>query len=86
MREYNETFEHHVANRQPQIGISEVAALVTSLRSGSKVLDLGCGHGVPITKLLTESGFEVFAIDSSERMIAGLLTRLPSVTAECSTI
>ena len=82
----DETVELHIANRRPHIGSSEVAAWARSLAPGSKVLDLGCGHGVPITKLLTESGFDVFAIDSSEKMIARLRESLPSVTAEHATI
>lgn len=38
------------------------------LRSGDKILDIGCGAGVK-TKYLSEKGFEVVGIDLSEEMI-----------------
>ncbi|MBU1683146.1 class I SAM-dependent methyltransferase [Patescibacteria group bacterium] len=39
------------------------------LSKNATVLDLGCGPGIPITKQLTEKGFDVTAIDISDTMI-----------------
>jgi 2-polyprenyl-3-methyl-5-hydroxy-6-metoxy-1,4-benzoquinol methylase len=40
------------------------------LPSQGKVLDLGCGSGVPISKYFAEHGYDVTGIDISETMIA----------------
>lgn len=46
-----------------------IAELRALLRSGSRVLDLGCGAGVPGAKLLVQSGFEVTGLDFSRVQI-----------------
>ena len=45
---------------------------------GSPVLDLGCGSGVPCTKMLAEN-FEVTGLDISEAPVDGFGHRLRSV-------
>ena len=37
---------------------------------GSKVLDIGCGNGYPISKYLIDNGYQVTGIDISEKMIS----------------
>jgi SAM-dependent methyltransferase len=39
-----------------------------NVKSG-KILDLGCGNGLPITKELVKRGFNVVGLDISEKMI-----------------
>ena len=39
------------------------------LPSNAKVLDLGCGSGVPIARYLSEKGCEITGVDSSEVML-----------------
>ena len=46
-----------------------VAEFSELLRPGSKVLDVGCGTGYPISAYLVGRGFTVTGIDISERMI-----------------
>lgn len=46
----------------------------------AKVLDLGCGHGVPIAKLLLESGFEVTGVDKSQALLEQARVVLPELT------
>lgn len=41
---------------------------LSTLRSGSRILDVGCGTGVFLSKA-REAGFEAFGIDSSEPMV-----------------
>ncbi|WP_083704607.1 trans-aconitate 2-methyltransferase [Motiliproteus sp. MSK22-1] len=51
----------------------------------SKVLDLGCGSGLPIAKRLTESGFSVVGIDRSEKLLEQARENVPQgefLTAE----
>ena len=46
-----------------------VDLVISQLRPGSKVLDLGCGTGVPIAQYLIDNGFRVVGIDQSARML-----------------
>lgn len=56
------------------------AWLVDSLPTGSRVLDLGCGTGVPTARQLTEAGLDVLGIDLSARMVELARQRVPSAT------
>ncbi|MGW2286401.1 class I SAM-dependent DNA methyltransferase [Streptomyces phaeochromogenes] len=60
---YDEAFPH----KEGQLSAGEW--LIDSLPAGSRVLDLGCGTGVPTTRQLTDAGFEVVGIDLSRRMV-----------------
>jgi 2-polyprenyl-3-methyl-5-hydroxy-6-metoxy-1,4-benzoquinol methylase len=68
------------------IGIAIVRDWAESLPFGGSVLDLGCGHGVPISKALIDEGFTVYGIDASPSMIAAFRVRFPDVPVECSAI
>jgi cyclopropane fatty-acyl-phospholipid synthase-like methyltransferase len=46
-----------------------VDTILARLEPGARVLDLGCGTGVPITRYVAERGFRVTGIDSSERLL-----------------
>ncbi len=35
-----------------------------------RVLDLGCGHGIPIAAMMTERGFTLTGVDRSERLLS----------------
>jgi 2-polyprenyl-3-methyl-5-hydroxy-6-metoxy-1,4-benzoquinol methylase len=54
--------------------------LITRLPERARVLDLGCGAGVPVALQLTELGFEVLGIDISIRQIE--MARINAPTAE----
>jgi cyclopropane fatty-acyl-phospholipid synthase-like methyltransferase len=43
--------------------------LADSLRPGSRVLDLGCGTGLPTARQLVEAGLDVVGVDLSARMV-----------------
>jgi cyclopropane fatty-acyl-phospholipid synthase-like methyltransferase len=83
---YDTIFDWHIAARRPYIGVSDVAQFVRPLAPGSRVLDLGCGDGIPISQLLLRSGFELFALDSSSRMIERFRANFPDAPAQCARI
>lgn len=43
--------------------------LASRTRAGGRVLDLGCGAGIPVARRLLEAGFQVVGIDGSLRQI-----------------
>jgi 2-polyprenyl-3-methyl-5-hydroxy-6-metoxy-1,4-benzoquinol methylase len=83
---YEEAAESFVSARSPRIGASTVREWSQTLAPGSSILDLGCGHGVPISQALAEEGFIVYGVDASATLIEMFRRRFPSAHAECSAV
>ncbi|WP_189209887.1 MULTISPECIES: class I SAM-dependent DNA methyltransferase [Actinokineospora] len=62
-RRYDESF----VERDTQI--AEVAWLIEHLPPGARVLDLGCGSGLPTAKQLIDAGMSVVGVDESPVML-----------------
>jgi len=56
--------------------------LAKLIRPRARVLDLGCGAGVPATKLLTERNFDVLGVDISAVQIARARQLVPKANFE----
>lgn len=50
------------------VGVSTVRTWARSLPVGASILDLGCGHGVPISAALMDDGFMVYGVDASPHL------------------
>ena len=83
---YDELAESYVARRNSRIGVATVRAWAETLPRGAAVLDLGCGHGVPISNTLIEAGCLVHAIDAAPNMVAAFRARFPGVPVACEPI
>ncbi|MFF3412458.1 class I SAM-dependent DNA methyltransferase [Streptomyces sp. NPDC002742] len=68
---YDEAFPH----KEGQVTAGEW--LIGSLGAGSRVLDLGCGTGVPTSRQMTDAGFEVVGVDLSAGMVKLASTYVP---------
>jgi cyclopropane fatty-acyl-phospholipid synthase-like methyltransferase len=86
MREYDELFDWYVDARSADAGMPDLEAFVRELAPGARVLDLGCGHGLPIAQFLTRRGFDLFALDSSPKMIAHFRATFADVPVQCARI
>lgn len=64
------------------IGVATVRRWAKLLPPGGAVLDLGCGHGVPISRTLVDEGFTVSGIDASATLISAFRAQLPGAPAE----
>lgn len=62
-KRYDESFVER------DVQIAETAWLIEQLPAGARVLDLGCGSGLPSAKQLLEAGFEVVGVDESQVML-----------------
>ncbi len=51
---------------------------IEALRHSAKVLNLGCGSGIPIAKRLSDSGFSIFGIDRSENLLKKAKRNVPN--------
>jgi 2-polyprenyl-3-methyl-5-hydroxy-6-metoxy-1,4-benzoquinol methylase len=80
---YEQVAETFISQRNTSIGVSTIRSWSRTLPRGSSVLDLGCGHGVPISQALIAEGFAVYGVDASEKMITAFGRRFPSAYAKC---
>jgi len=77
MREYDLIADWYQTDRGRTVGVAEALAMAGGLPSGSRILDVGCGNGVPITCALADAGHRVAGIDSSAAMLARFRLNLP---------
>ena len=81
MREYDQIADWYRSDRSRSIGVRETLTAVGSLAHGSRILDLGCGNGSPITDALVTAGYRVVGIDSSRGMLERFRVNLPNTPA-----
>ncbi len=66
---YDKIAEEYQADRHALNNMKELGEFAGLLPKNAKVLDVGCGAGIPVAKFLVESGFDVTGIDFSENML-----------------
>ncbi len=81
MREYDLIAEWYASERIDQAGVPEITALSSSIPPGSRVLDIGCGNGIPITRALLRAGHIVIGLDSSGAMLERFRDNCPETPA-----
>lgn len=64
--------------------IEWLAELIPMVPPSTSVLDLGCGNGIPVAKLLSEAGFAVTGVDISPVQIARAQAALPNAHFVCA--
>ncbi len=69
MREYDLIADWYSSERIDQTGIPETVTLASSIPPGSRILDIGCGNGIPITRALVRACHTVIGLDSSSAML-----------------
>ena len=57
-----------------------VNLLISLTPPGGKVLDVGCGTGIPVGKMLYDAGLKVTGVDVSDEMISQASINLPKAT------
>jgi SAM-dependent methyltransferase len=77
MREYDLIAGWYASDRGRTVGVAEALEVAATLPAGSRILDIGCGNGVPITEALVNAGHRVVGLDSSAGMLARFLVNLP---------
>ena len=68
------------------IGSSTARAWAQTFKAGSVVLDLGCGTGIPVTKILIEAGLKAYAVDASPKMVEDFRQNFPDVPVVCESV
>jgi len=83
---YEAAARQFMASRNPQIGTHTVREWSRGIVRGSTILDLGCGHGVPISQVLIDEGFDVYGVDASPTLIAAFRERFPNAHVEYAAV
>ena len=68
------------------IGASAVRGWAKTLLPGSIVLDIGCGTGIPVSKILIEEGMTVYGIDGSPSLAAAFHSNFPDAPIACEAV
>jgi SAM-dependent methyltransferase len=71
---------------QSSIGVATVLTWARGLAPGSSILELGCGHGVPISTALIDDGFVIYGIDASPTLTAAFRGRMPGAYITCEDV
>lgn len=68
------------------IGVTTVRTWARALPSGTSILDLACGHGVPIAMTLMNDGFVIHGVDASPTLTAAFRRRFPHAQVACEAV
>jgi len=80
---YNKIADRYLAERtRDSEDVRLLEELVTRLPKGAKILDAGCGAGIPISQILIER-FEVTGVDFSEAQIELARKNVPNASFIC---
>ena len=71
---------------QSSIGVATVRTWARSLPSGASILDLGCGHGVPVSMALMNDGFVIYGVDASPSLTATFRRRFAHAHVACEAV
>ena len=82
MTDYDDVADAFIAARSTSIGMATARAWARDLPAGGRVLDVGCGHGIPIARALAEVGLIVHGVDASPRLLEAFRQNVPGATAE----
>lgn len=76
-RGYNKVAKNYSADRDLFQNQKYLEKFIEQISTGSIILDLGCGAGIPIDKFLAEYRYKVIGLDISEKQIELAKKNLP---------
>jgi len=83
---YDAIAEWYISARSPVAGIKDVEAFIDTLPPNATVLELGCGDGIPLSRLVIQKNHRLFAIDNSAKMVNKFRCNFPGIVAKCAPI
>lgn len=72
--------------RSKTIGAATVETWSKTLSPGASILDLGCGSGIPISKVLIDLRFNVYGIDASPSLTKEFRKNFPNSRIHCEAV
>ena len=84
---YESRAHEFLRSRDPSsIGTQVVDQWAHSLRRGATVIELACGGGYPISRVLDAAGLKLWAVDSSPTLLAEFQSRFPNIPIQCARV
>lgn len=68
------------------IGTQVVEQWCRILPKGATVIELACGGGYPITRVLHSAGLQLWAVESSPTLATEFRSRFPSIPLQCARV
>lgn len=68
------------------IGTQVVDQWSRTLRKGATVIELACGGGYPITRVLNAAGLQIWAVESSPTLVTEFRSRFSSIPVQCARV
>ena len=68
------------------VGTRTVREWAQTLPPEANVIDLGCGTGLPITKVLVSEGLKVYGVDASPSFVEAFRRNLPEIPVACESV
>jgi 2-polyprenyl-3-methyl-5-hydroxy-6-metoxy-1,4-benzoquinol methylase len=68
------------------IGASSVRNWAKTLPPNATVLDLGCGTGIPICRVLIDEGMTVYGVDASPSIVQAFQQNFPNTPVACEAV
>ena len=79
---YNKVAGRYLLQRDQFKNNKYLDHLISLLKPGALILDIGCGAGVPVDKYLFDKGFKITGMDISEKQIELAKKNLPNCSFE----
>lgn len=67
-----------------QVGAGIVASWAKALPVGTDVIEIACGGGYPVSRVLVEAGVNLWAIDASPTLLERFRSRFPTIPTQCA--
>ena len=84
---YESHWSKYLQNRdQSSVGARVTEQWSRTLPEGAATLELACGGGYPVTRVLQKTGLSIYAIDSSPSLLTRFRERFPLVPVQCSKV
>ena len=69
-----------------EIGTRVAEHWARSLPPQAEVIEIACGGGLPVTRILINSGLKLWAIDSSPSLLSVFRERFPGIATKCDPV
>lgn len=91
MTDSAEAYEAHArdflnARDRSPIGTQVAAQWSSSFSNDAAIIELACGGGYPITRVLQAAGVQLWAIDGSPTLVAEFQSRFPTIPVQCARV
>ena len=78
--------EFIATRRDSQVGVQAVLAWAQCLPPGARILDLGCGFGMPISAALMNAGKVIYGVEASATLCAAFRASFPDARLACESV